>query len=108
MKSISTLGMSREEWLKQRQVLGIGGSDVAAALGISQYTTPYQLASGTEERKNFTYHISDAYGTTLNFTAYANDSGNLIGYSPLLQIVVQMPPDIIPPDEYGYKNKGCF
>ena len=43
MKSISTLGMSREEWLKQRQVLGIGGSDVAAALGISQYTTPYQL-----------------------------------------------------------------
>lgn len=42
MKSISTISLTRDEWLRQRKI-GIGASDVAAALGISNYKTPYQL-----------------------------------------------------------------
>jgi putative phage-type endonuclease len=33
---------AREEWLQQRQQ-GIGGSDAAAAIGLSRFKTPYQL-----------------------------------------------------------------
>lgn len=34
--------MSRDEWLRERMA-GIGGSDAAAALGLSQWKTPYAL-----------------------------------------------------------------
>jgi len=34
--------MNKEHWLAERRK-GIGGSDAAAALGLSQYKTPYQL-----------------------------------------------------------------
>jgi len=37
-RSINTLGMAREDWLEYRKQ-GIGGSDVAAILGISPYET---------------------------------------------------------------------
>lgn len=39
---ISTVGMSREEWLNARR-MGIGGSDAAAIVGLNQYVTPYAL-----------------------------------------------------------------
>lgn len=37
-----TIAMSREQWLASRRK-GIGGSDIAALLGLTQYKTPYQL-----------------------------------------------------------------
>lgn len=40
---ISTEGMQKEIWLAIRNVLGIGGSEVAVALGISDYKSSYQL-----------------------------------------------------------------
>jgi predicted phage-related endonuclease len=43
----------REAWLKVR-TLGLGGSDVAAACGLSPWTTPYQLwleKTGRAERE---------------------------------------------------------
>jgi len=42
MQNISTIGMSRIDWLKLRQK-GIGGSDVAAVLGLSKWKTPLQV-----------------------------------------------------------------
>ena len=42
MKTISTKGLSREAWLAIRMG-GIGGSDAAAALGISPFTSPIRL-----------------------------------------------------------------
>lgn len=33
---------SRIDWLKQRQS-GIGGSEIAAIVGLNQYTTPMQV-----------------------------------------------------------------
>lgn len=41
-KAIKTAGLDRAAWLKERKN-GIGGSDVAAALGISPWKTPLQL-----------------------------------------------------------------
>ena len=41
-KRVSTLGMSREEWLEKRKG-SIGGSDAAAILGISRFATPYTV-----------------------------------------------------------------
>lgn len=60
--------MNREDWLKERQS-GIGGSDIAALLGLSPYKTPLQLwleKTGREEPQ----HDSDAlermhWGTVL-------------------------------------------
>jgi len=45
--SISTVNMPREDWLKHRMV-GIGGSDVGAILGLSKWKTPLQV---WEEKK---------------------------------------------------------
>jgi len=42
MRSISTKGMSHEDWLEHRRH-GIGGSDIGALLGFSNYTTPRDL-----------------------------------------------------------------
>ena len=42
MQPISTLNLSEQQWLAYRQK-GLGGSDVAAALGISPYKTKYKL-----------------------------------------------------------------
>ncbi|MDC4184533.1 YqaJ viral recombinase family protein [Loigolactobacillus coryniformis] len=39
---ISTRGFTREQWLKNRRG-GIGGSDVAAILGMSPWRSPYQV-----------------------------------------------------------------
>lgn len=41
-KLIPIVGISREDWLASR-TKGIGGSDVAAALGLSPWTTPVEL-----------------------------------------------------------------
>ena len=38
-KTISTLGMKREDWLKLRKN-GIGGSDAGAVCGLNPYTSP--------------------------------------------------------------------
>lgn len=42
MARISTAGMSREEWLRQRRQ-SIGGSDAAAIVGLSAYASPYSV-----------------------------------------------------------------
>ena len=42
-RMISTEGMEKVIWLGLRVVLGLGGSDVSPALGISKYKTAYQL-----------------------------------------------------------------
>ena len=41
-QSISTKFMTKDEWLKERQ-RGIGGSDVAAILGLSNWKTPLEV-----------------------------------------------------------------
>lgn len=40
MREISTLGLSREQWLELRRQ-GIGGSDAAAILGVSRFKSPF-------------------------------------------------------------------
>ena len=42
MKAVSTLGWTREEWLKFRAT-GIGGSEVAAVMGLSNYMSPLDV-----------------------------------------------------------------
>lgn len=42
MEKISTLGMSREDWLIARKG-GIGGSDAAAVMGLNPYKSPVEL-----------------------------------------------------------------
>ena len=42
LKEISTVGMSREEWLEARRGT-IGGSDAAAIVGLSDYATPLSV-----------------------------------------------------------------
>lgn len=42
LNKLSTVGMSREEWLECRR-LGIGGSDAAAILGLNPYNSPYSV-----------------------------------------------------------------
>lgn len=42
IKKISTVDMSREEWLAQRRK-SVGGSDAAAVMGVSAYKSPYAL-----------------------------------------------------------------
>lgn len=42
IKSIPTLGLSEQEWLNLR-FNGLGGSDVAAAMGLSKWRTPTEL-----------------------------------------------------------------
>lgn len=40
--AISTLEMTRKEWLKER-TKGIGGSDASVVLGLNKYKTPFEL-----------------------------------------------------------------
>ena len=42
LKKISTIGMSREEWLALRRH-SIGGSDAAAIVGLSKYSSPFSV-----------------------------------------------------------------
>lgn len=42
-RMISTVGMSLEDWLVLRALLGLGGSDVSTAFGINEYKTSYEL-----------------------------------------------------------------
>lgn len=42
MQKISTLGMSREEWLGERKK-SLGGSDMGAVLGLNKYRSPYTV-----------------------------------------------------------------
>ena len=39
LTTVSTKGMTREDWLRHRR-LGIGGSDAAAIVGLNKYSTP--------------------------------------------------------------------
>ena len=39
---ISTIGMSREDWLEHRRQ-SIGGSDAATIVGLNPYSSPYEL-----------------------------------------------------------------
>lgn len=41
--AISTIGMDKDEWLAVRQKQGIGASEIAPMMGLSQYKTPYQV-----------------------------------------------------------------
>lgn len=42
LKKISTVDMSREEWLEHRRK-SIGGSDAASVVGLNKYASPYSL-----------------------------------------------------------------
>ena len=42
MQKISTLGMSREDWLEERKK-SLGGSDMGAVLGLNRYRSPYTV-----------------------------------------------------------------
>ena len=42
LTKVSTVGMSREEWL-ERRCHTIGGSDAAGIVGLSKYSTPYTV-----------------------------------------------------------------
>jgi len=42
MAKVLTLGMSREDWLRERQK-GIGGSDASAILGFNPWKSPFEL-----------------------------------------------------------------
>jgi len=42
IRQVSTRGMSREDWLARRRNT-IGGSDAAAIVGLSRYSTPYTI-----------------------------------------------------------------
>ena len=42
IKRISTVGMSREDWLAERRK-SIGGSDAAAVCGLSKWESPYSV-----------------------------------------------------------------
>lgn len=42
LKRVSTVGMSREEWLERRRKT-IGGSDAAAIVGLSKYSSPFSV-----------------------------------------------------------------
>lgn len=54
MKKLSTLGMSKDEWLKHRQE-GIGCSDISCILGLNPYKSSielfYEKVEGTDKRQ---------------------------------------------------------
>ena len=45
LDTISTVKMSRKEWLKERRK-SIGGSDAAAVIGMSRFASPYTVWMG--------------------------------------------------------------
>ncbi len=49
MQKISTLGMSREEWLKERKK-SLGGSDMGAVLGMNKYRSPWVVWAEKTDR----------------------------------------------------------
>lgn len=65
-RMISTEKMDKELWLQIRNVLGIGGSEVAVALGISEYKSSYQLwkEKVSDEVETFDNKFTD-WGTGL-------------------------------------------
>lgn len=63
---VETEGMSREEWLRWRKK-GIGGSDVAAILGINKWTSAIELWLDKTNQKNDPKEVNSAmeWGTIL-------------------------------------------
>mgnify|MGYP001578924140 CR=1 FL=1 len=80
VRLVSTKNMSREEWLSVRG-LGIGSSDAAAAVGLSQYKSPLELwLEKTERQTAPDLSANDAvfWGSTLEHiiaNVYAERSG---------------------------------
>lgn len=67
MSAIATINMSHEDWLEARKN-GIGGSDVAALLGISKYKSPVALwleKTGMVEPEDLSEKESVYWGNTL-------------------------------------------
>ncbi|MGX2947174.1 YqaJ viral recombinase family nuclease [Enterococcus alishanensis] len=64
--SKSTLTMTHEEWLEDRQ-RGIGGSDVATILGLNKWKSPYQLWMEKTGQTELNHEESEAayFGTQL-------------------------------------------
>lgn len=64
MKYISTVGMSREDWIAIRQA-SIGTSDFAAVFGLSPWKTPYELweekMNGAADIKSFRFEQGHKY-----------------------------------------------
>lgn len=62
---ISTVGMSREEWLEHRKK-AIGGSDAAAVVGLNDYASPYSLfAEKTGRIPGFAGNLATEVGAYL-------------------------------------------
>ncbi|WP_319403233.1 lambda-exonuclease family protein [uncultured Anaeromusa sp.] len=67
MSAIATINMSHEDWIETRKN-GIGGSDVAAVLGISKYKSPIALwleKTGMVEPEDLSEKESVYWGNTL-------------------------------------------
>lgn len=65
LKFVSTVNMSHEEWLERRKKT-IGGSDAAAVVGLSQYSSPYSLwAEKTGKIPGFEGNLATEVGTYL-------------------------------------------
>jgi putative phage-type endonuclease len=62
---LSTLGMTRKEWLKER-LTSLGGSDAAAILNLNEYSSPLQVwLEKTGQRLGFEGNIATETGTYL-------------------------------------------
>lgn len=63
LKFVSTVGMSREEWVRRRRG-SIGGSDAAAVVGLNQYVSQYSLwAEKTGRVPGFEGNLATEVGT---------------------------------------------
>ena len=77
--NLQSIEDARQEWLQSRR-LGIGGSDVAAILGLSKYSSPYQLwldKTGRSELEDSTSEPSYCCNMLEDIVAkeYANRNG---------------------------------
>lgn len=82
MNAITQINAERTAWLQARRA-GIGGSDVAAMLGLSQYATPYTLWLDKTGRDSGDTDISEPayWGNTLEDIVareFAKRSGNKV------------------------------
>lgn len=63
----STIGMSREQWLAER-LNGIGGSEVASAMGLNPYQSPYtfwEIKTGRKEAPDLSGNSAVVFGNLL-------------------------------------------
>ena len=68
MNELKTSTMSRDEWLEERRK-GIGGSDVAALLGLNPYKTPSLFGKKRQQRMLRMAQVSQPTGEQCSKTS---------------------------------------